>query len=397
MARKTLTDKGVGNLKPRDKRYAHPDPELRGHYVRVTPTDAKSFCAVARDPVSGKQIWATIGGTDLMGIEEAREKARGAIKRIRAGLQPFEPPPMSPQSVRAVSDNWFKRHVEAKGLRSAPELRRVLDRYILPVWGEREFLSIRRSDIAALLDKVEDENGQRTADYVLQLVRGIMNWHASRSDDYLSPVARGMRRTDPKSRKRDRILDDAELCTIWAAAEQSGTYGAIVRLALLTAQRREKIATIKWTDISIDGEWRIVGEEREKGTAGSLMLPEMALSIIQAQPRFESNPYVLAGRGTTRFNDWSKCKLALDQKTPGLAPWTVHDLRRTARSLMSRAGVRPEVGERVLGHVISGVAGVYDRHSYAAEKRDALQRLATLIETILNPSRNVIAFPAARP
>ncbi len=86
--RKTLSDKGVAALKPRAARYATPDPELRGHYVRVQPSGAKSFVAVTVDPHSGKQIWHTIGPADAFGIDESRNRAREAIKRVRAGLPP---------------------------------------------------------------------------------------------------------------------------------------------------------------------------------------------------------------------------------------------------------------------------------------------------------------------
>jgi Arm DNA-binding domain len=112
MARKTLTDKGVGALKSRTKLYAHPDPQLPGHYIRVSPTGSKSFVAVARDP-RGKQIWTTIGSASLISVEDSREKAREVIKRIKAGEDR-----VGPQSFQTVAEEWLRRHVEAKGLRS---------------------------------------------------------------------------------------------------------------------------------------------------------------------------------------------------------------------------------------------------------------------------------------
>ncbi len=222
-----------------------------------------------------------------------------------------------------------------------------------------------------------------------------MNWHESRSDDYTSPIARNMRRTDAKARKRSRLLDDAELRAVWAVAKANGTFGAIVRLLLLTGQRREKVATMKFADVTVDGVWNIPTEDREKGNGGALVLPEAALAIIQSQKRIGDNPYVFAGRGHGHFVGFSPCKRAFDQKVGNLPRWTLHDLRRTARSLMARAGVRPDVGERVLGHVLTGVEGIYDRHSYRDEKADALRRLAGLIEMILNPpTENVTALHA---
>ena len=394
--RKSLTDNGVSKLKPTEKRYTVPDPEMRGHYVRVTPSGAKSYVAVARDPY-GKQVWATIGGADVLAIDEARERAREAVKRIKAGADPFEPIPEKPDSFKAVAENYLDRHVRAKGLRSQVEIERILSVYVYPTWRDRPFGEIRRGEVTKLLDAVQDSNGSSQADAVLATVRGIMNWHASRSDDYVSPIARGMRRTDPKSRKRARVLDDEELRTVWKVAEGNGVFGAILRLAILTAQRRNKIAAMLWDDVTVDGVWNIPAEDREKGNGGALVLPESALAIVRAQNRVGDNPFVFAGRGDGHFNGFSPCKRAFDAKltetlrseaddpktVEPLAQWQIHDLRRTARSLMSRAGVRPDVAERVMGHVIAGVEGVYDRHSYRDEKADALKRLAGLIERIV--------------
>ena len=118
---------------------------------------------------------------------------------------------------------------------------------------------------------------------------------------------------------------------------------------------------------------------------------------VAAQPRIEGNPYVFtAARGAGPFNSFSEWKAQLDARLPApLAHWTIHDLRRTARSLLSRAGVRPDISERVMGHAIPGVEGVYDRHRYDDEKAHALQALADLIDRILNPpATNVVPFRA---
>jgi integrase len=382
--RRILSDKGVAALKPRVARYALPDPELRGHYIRVQPSGAKSFVAVTLDP-NGKQVWATLGACDLLTIAEAREKARAAIKRVHAGLPAIEAPPARPDTFEAVAEQWLKRHVRAKGLRSEGEVTRLLRAHVYPTWKDRAFLSIRRSDVAALLDEVEDNHGARQADYVLAVARSVMNWFATRHDDYVPPIVRGMRRTNPKERVRSRTLNDAEIRAIWIAAEANGAFGAIVRLLLLTAQRREKVVAMRWQDIGIDGTWTIPTEAREKGTGGALLLPKAAIDVIRAQDHVGNNPYVFAGRGDGHVNGYSKAKRALDARSPGIPQWQLHDLRRTARSLMSRAGVRPEIAERVMGHAIAGVEGVYDRHSYRDEKADALRRLAALIGGIVNP------------
>jgi integrase len=382
LRRRGLSDRQVRALPKRPRRYIVADPELRGHYVRIPPAGPNVFAAVARDPY-GKQIWTTLGNTDLLPIEEARDKARAAIKRVKAGLPAIEAPPVKADTFEAVAAGWIKRHVAAKGLRTRDEIERCLDKYVLPHWREREFASIKRSDITRLLDHLEDNHGSRQADIVLSIVRAIANWHASRNDDYTTPFVRGMSRSDPDAARRKRILNDEELRSLWQATGNDA-FGRFVRVLLLTAQRLEKVRTLRWSDIDVDGIWHIRSALREKSNAGSLQLPKLALDIIRAQPRLASNEFVFAGQRHRPINDMGANKAALDESC-GVIDWRLHDLRRTARSLMSRAGVLSEHAERVLGHVIKGVEGIYDRHTFDAEKADALQRLASLIEIIINP------------
>jgi integrase len=391
MARRCkLTDKDVANLKPRAKRYAVSDPDVPGHWIRVQPSGAKSYVAIAADP-RGRQVWHTVGLVGLLSLDEAREQARNIIKSIKAGADRA-----GPQSFASVAEQWLERHVDAKGLRTAALIRRALNVHVLPQWGSREFTSIHRGDVARLLDDVEDQAGAQTADAVLAHISRICNWYATRHDNYVSPIVCGMRRSNPKETARARILDDDEIRSVWRQAEANGTFGAIVRVLLLTAQRRDKVATMRWQDISLDGTWHIPSEPREKSNAGALVLPEQALAIIQAQPRFADNPYVFAKRAGY-LTGFSKAKAAFDAKLPDMPQWQLHDLRRTARSLMSRAGIRPDLAERVLGHAIRGVEGVYDRHSYRDEMADALRRLAALINNIVTPPvGNVVSMMAAQ-
>ena len=312
MPRRTLTDKSIAALKVA-KRTTIPDPKLAGHYIRVTPSGAKTFVAVARDP-RGTQVWHTIGSADLHTLDEARELARIATKAIKLGTDP-----MGPQSFQSVADEWLKRHVDAKGIITSKEKRRYLEKHILPAWGGRDFKSIKRIDVAKLLDTIEDK-GPTAADAALGVIRSIMNWYATRNDDYVSPIVRGMRRSDPKERARSRILNDDELRIVWKQAETNGTFGALVRLLLLTGQRRTTVASMRWDDVSVDGTWMIPAEKREKGTGGELVLPEAALAIIKSRPRFASNPYVFAGRyDGAHFSNYGKAKATFDAQLPGNA------------------------------------------------------------------------------
>jgi integrase len=380
MSRRRLTDKQVAALKPRAARYTMPDPELVGHYVRVMPSGAKSYVAVARTPL-GKQVWTTIGPADHFKIDDARDKAREAIKRIKQGLPAIEAPPPAADSFAVVAANWQKRHVAAKGLRTAYNIERCLNKYVLPHWGTRPYADIRRKDVAALLDHIEDNHGARQADVCLTIIQSLANWYATRDDSYQSPVVRGMKRATNGARAR--ILGDDELRLIWAAADRATSFGGLVQVALLTGQRLGKLLDMRWSDVSADGVWTVPVKDREKGTGGELVLPEMALEVLRRQPRIFGTAVVFAPARGSRLSP-SQSKTNFDATLPPLPRWTIHDLRRTARSLMARAGVPSDHAERVLGHVIGGVEGIYDRHGYREEKRIALAKLATLIGAIVS-------------
>ena len=364
--RHRLTDEGVAKLRPKAKRYTFADPELPGHYVRVQPTGAKSFVVVARDP-RGKQHWRTVGAPP-MSVDDARDIGRKTIRSIR------EAPP---DSFEGVAREWFKRHVIKRGLRSADELDRFMNQHLYPAWSGRDLASIRRRDVSELLDHIEDDHGARQADYALAVVRQVFNWQAARDENFSSPIVRGMRRTNPKETERKRILTDDEIRAVWKAA--SGPYGRLVQFLLLTAQRRAKAASMQWKDIE-GNVWTIATEKREKGNAGKLVLPKAAMVVLGKR----GEGLVFPGRGGKPISGWSLYKAALDEES-GVGDWVLHDLRRTARSLMSRAGVRPDIAERVMGHAQEGVQGVYDRHEYRDEKAKALKKLAGLVALVLKP------------
>jgi integrase len=206
-----------------------------------------------------------------------------------------------------------------------------------------------------------------------------------------------MARTKSKERARERILSDDEIRLIWR--QLSGTFGAFVKVLLLTGQRRSEVATMRRSEIDKDGVWIIPPEKYKTKRAQVVPLSKMVREIIEE--RSNDHDYVFSTRKETAFSAWGNAKKALDEaiaaaraaeaarercKLDPMPPWTLHDLRRTAKTLMVRVGVRPDISERVLGHAIAGVEGVYDRHSYLDEKREALERLAAIVERILSPA-----------
>lgn len=297
-----------------------------------------------------------------------------------------------------VAKKWFKQHVEGNGLRSAKEIRRHLDRYVLDEWAGERFTEIRRGQVNELLDEIA-KRGHSQADAVLATIRSIMTWYESRDEDYTSPIVKGMRRDNrkPDERTRDRVLSDDEIRSVWEACDKvNASFGAIIKLCLLTGQRREKIATMKWADIDDDGVWTISSAAREKGNAVKIKLPHIAIDILDDLPRFALNPFVFAAARSKQrhFNAWSQRKAELDEQLPPDMPaWVIHDLRRTCRTLMARVGILDHIAELTIGHKQKGVAKIYNRHQYEQEKAAALRRVATEIDQILEPKNEIIQFP----
>jgi integrase len=387
--RTRLTDTQIESLPRKTSRYALPDPELIGHYLRVPARTSRapiSFTVVARDP-NGRQVWTTLGNANAMGVEQARARAREAIEHIKLGRPTTD---RSKPTVRAVAAQWLERQVKGNGFRTARETERIIGTYILPRIGNRVFADVRRLDVAEFLDSIEDQHGKPTAESVLKVYRAISRWLEQRDESYRAPLTTGMSRVPKAEKRRKRVLSDEEIRKVWCAAD--GPYGAFIKLALLTAQRKDKLRTLRWDDIH-GSVWVIRTEAREKGNPGQLRLPQIAIDIIKSQPKFVDNPYVFAGRKgrpSAAFNA-GYYKAQFDQHS-GVKNWRVHDLRRSARSLMAKAGVQTEIAERILGHAQDELIETYDRHDYQDEMADALKRLAALIEQIVDPQPNVVAL-----
>ena len=380
---KRLDDDGVAKLKSGAKRIAIPDPELRGHYIRVNPSGAKSFWAVARNP-SGKQTWKRIGEPP-MSIIDARKHAMKIIGAIRSTVADE----IAQGSFESVAAQWFKRVVIKNQFRSERMIRGLLKNHIVPAFAGMNFVDVRRKHVTALLDRMEDNQGARSADYALSIIKTICDWYAMRDEDYSSPIVKGMGRRQKKD--RERILKDREIAELW---EADGLFGNFTKFALLTAQRKDKIMFMRWADIR-DGVWHIASGEREKGTGDVLPLPQAALDIIEDQRRINSNsPFVFADPTGSPRSKLARQKKMFERACP-MPHWTIHDLRRTARSLMAKAKVPTVHAELVMGHKQRGVIGIYDRHDYLNEKADVLRRIAQQItDVVVTSPPNVVRIHA---
>jgi integrase len=390
-----FTDIAIRNLKPGAVRYEMPDPAARGLYCIVQPSGHKSFAVRFR--YDGKPKKLSLGSVSL---SAARKAAAHALHEVREGRDPCEAKSHAKQERRASQANTFQKvalqylkletGMKDDGtfsgtMRTASRRLRDLKRLVFPTLGDRPIAEIRRSEVVALLDQIQIGNGPVMADRILAAVRAIMNWHTSRSDDFRSPIVRGMARTKTKERARQRILSDEEIQKVWTAANKAGgSLPALVKFLLLTGARRGEAAEMTWAELK-GTDWELPAARNKTGLNLIRPLSKAALDVLQSQHR-DGSRYVFTATNGLPIVAFTKRKADFD-KASGTSGWTIHDLRRTARSLLSRAGVSSDHAERCLGHVIGGVEGVYNRHGYYDEKKRAYQALAAQIELIVSPPK----------
>jgi integrase len=376
LAKRPLTERTIASLKPDGKRRIVWD-YVPNFGLRVTENGAKTFVFVKRFPGSPHPSTRAIGQYGAISLEDARAVAQEWHKAIRQGVDPAA---AKQETFGAICEEYMAR--EGSKLRSARNRQANLDRLILPTFGARPIGEIKRSEIIRLLDRIEDERGREMAHKALAVMGKIMNWHAARSDTFRSPIVRGMGRSANASRQR--ILSDDELRAVWHASDQP--FGRMVRFILLTAARRNEAAELRLEEV--DGlVWTLPAARNKVGVELVRPLTEAAMAQLG------EGEWAFSVSGRRPLASFTRLKAEHDRQS-GVSGYVIHDLRRTSRSLMSRAGVSADVAERVLGHVIGGVRGVYDRHSFYQEKKIALEKLASLIDQLVNPRENVVPLAA---
>jgi integrase len=387
------------------RRTTYWDAGMPGFGLMVTANGHRSYVVQYRAAGRSKRMHLKSGLT----LRTARKEAKAILGAVAKGADPLgerrKAERAESDTLAAIVEEYLAR--EGRGLRTVDERRAALQRHVLPKLGNRQISDITRTEIVRLLDHIADKSGAPMADHVLAYLRRVMNWHASRSDDFRSPIVRGMARIRPSQRRRQRVLSDDELRAVWRATETSqSAFGHLVRLLLLTATRRTEASDMRRSEV-IGSDWIIPQDRYKTGLELVIPLPPVAQGVLAAVPKLGKSGFVFTTDGKRPLGGFSKFKRAFDANVLAelrkehpeaqLPRWTLHDLRRTARSLMSRAGVPSDHAERCLGHVLPGVRGTYDRHEYLNEKRLAFESLAALIDRIVTPpTGNVVAMSKRR-
>jgi integrase len=369
-----LTDRFCATARARDgeAQTDYFDTQVSGLAFRVSGWGRKSW--TLHYSLAGTRKRLTFGSYPALSLAGARTRADEAKATIAQGHVPSF---AATETLKDICELYLAR--EGEKLRNVKWRKGVLNRHVYPTLGARPIAEIRRSEIVRLLDRIEEGSGPSMADQTLALIRKVMNWHATRTDDFLSPVVRGMARTQRSELARERTLTDDELRKVWTTS--NGVFGDYVRFLLLTAARRNEVSQMTWAEID-GGDWTLPAARNKTKLDLVRPLSRQAKAILDALPK--AGQFVWSTNGGAKpIAGFAQFKRKFD-KASGTKGWTLHDLRRTARSLMARVGVSDDHAERCLGHVIGGVKGVYNRHDYHREKAQAFEMLAGEIERIVS-------------
>ncbi len=415
----SLTDLQVKKMGPHGKRYEVLDGN--GLFVRVSHTGHKSWIFRYRFGTEQKARRMTLGSYPMMSLAQAREKHALAMQKLAQGIDPgaiakkeSEWRKLEP-TFKELLDEFLK--MELSKSPTAGERKRLVEKDALPFWKDRKVSSIKRRDAVILIDRVR-ERAPVTANRLQGILVRMFNFASERGIIDFSPLI-GMRRG--KEASRSRVLTNEEIKTFWNCLALERTDIDIFHLVkialkaiLLTGQRPGEVVGMKWEHIK-DGWWTLPAESTKTRSENRVpILPMMADLIEQAKCYSTGSQYVFVsarsplygfkrpGKARPKEEDSSltvgalanslrrhRAEFKMDQ------PYTPHDLRRTVRTRLAEIGVSDIVAERVLGHKLQGVLGIYNRHSYDEEKRQALARWERRLKEILEleqPINNVVPF-----
>jgi integrase len=407
--RKRLTDAMVERQRPpATGRLEIFDDVVPALALRVTAAGARSF--VVRGRVKGEPapIRLTLGDATVMKLTDARQAASDALRAMRAGNDPREEKKARVRQARvekaltfdALINEWMRLHLSQRRPRYANEAVQALRRG-LPDLIERPAVTITKSDVVNGLDRIALTGRRVAAARIKQYGRACYSWAMKRGKIEVNPFA-GLPMAPEKS-ERERVLSDEELHAIWAAAGMLGyPWAGFYQLSILTLQRREEVAGMRWSELADDlSEWRIPGDRMKTGAPHTVHLSEPARAVLRALPRIGNSDYVFTTTGRTHISGYSKAKRYLDaaitKADAKVAEWVPHDLRRTGVTVLARLGFDSIIVDKLLAHQpgkLRGVAGVYQRYDFSEERATALDAWAAHVTG--TKAENVVPLRAAQ-
>lgn len=379
------------------------DSEIKGFGLRVRSSGRKSYVVEYRPGAGGRSAPKRRHTIGIHGSPWTPDTARDEARRILGLVTQGQDPSVERTAARkrdgdTVEDfiALFIDRYARNRQKSWRETERVFGRDVIPAIGRKQLDEVTRQDIVHLLDDIA-ERGPVMANRTLAYTRRFFNWCVERGYTAANPCA-GLKPFGTNG-SRERVLSDDELAQVWHAAEQcSAVWSPIVKLLILTGQRRTEVAEMRWPEIDLDaGTWTLPSDRTKNKRSHEVPLTDSAVVLINDIPPLEydaggggsmrESPFVFTTTGKSPFSGYSKAKVSLDRKileirrakdsdAQAMQRWTLHDLRRTVAKGMARLGIHPHIADALLNHkdgTIRGVAAVYNRHAYLEERRAALE------------------------
>jgi integrase len=396
-----LTTKFIENVKRPTARREIPDSGCRGLYLIVQPTGRRAWAVRYRFQGQTRKLTLDKVGS----LAEAREAATKALRQLERGSDPaalkFEAEAKAEQAaadrkrdtVERLAEQFIERYAKKKTRPASwRQTEYVFHGIVLPAWRGRTVHEIERRDVRELVEGVAADR-PIMANRALAHLSKFFNWLCEQDIIPGSPCA-GVK-PPSKEHARERILADDEIKALWHACNAiAGPASPAIKLMLLTGQRCGEIVGMRRSELSGDV-WTLAPARTKNKQRHEVPLSAQALAIIEAIPVIDED-YVFTTSETRRLGNMSHAKAAIDAQMRAREPWVLHDLRRTAASGMARLGIRLPVIEKVLNHksgTFRGIVGVYQRHEFASEKRDALVRWADHVDAVVSGQKaNVVTL-----
>jgi integrase len=326
---------------------------------------------------NGMQRIKSLGRHGHLTPDTARNAAQAALGKLAMGVDPFERT-QAGETFGGIVPMFLNRKRDEVKPRTFTALFRHLTIYTKPL-HPLPLASIDRRAISLRLGQIQDENGAVTRNRVRSSLSTFFRWSVAEGLINANPVTDTA--TADEGSSRERVLSDDEIRRLWGALGNDD-FGGIVRLLILTGARRKEIGALRWSEVNLADRLIVLPAERVKnGRTHELPLSAPALALLEGWPRRNHTDLVF-GAGADGFSGWAK---ALDRRLGVIAPWTLHDLRRTCATGMAEVGIQPHIIEAVLNHVSghkASVAGIYNRAKYLEPMKEALQRWADKVDQI---------------
>lgn len=376
------------------------DSEQPGLLVRVYRSGAKTYWVRYRQ--AGTLTWYRIGDVDAISLDSARKAAGIKLGEVAKGADPAAQRREQRRRERKRLEpalDAYEKSLEERGVVKRGEYLSLLRRELLAPLGN---IDLEEISLESVIKRINTIKAKRpgAAQELRTRASVFLSWCAAQGLIKVSPLAgyrqprrtRQQRLAEQREREEARALSDAEIPVFWEAAEAEGwPFGPYLQTLLLTGQRRTETALMKWADVHLDrGRWLIPAEDTKSGRSHEVPLPPELVAILAKLPRLNRCPYVFPGRRGAALAGWSKRLKPVYQRTAavGLAPWTLHDLRRTMRSGLTALGVDGDVAEMMLNHQIGDeLRRIYDRHGYPEKRVDAAGRWAKHVLGLVKKAR----------